>query len=363
MTRTEEFIHDLMADHDPAPGRDVPGSARRYAEQRLRDAMAETTTLDRPFTTEPSRSWWRRRLNVATAAVGVLAVVAALVINPDVLPGGGETGAAYAATPPLLMSVDQPGASAEQTLLVLAAAADQQPDLGDGTYRHLRTASWYLHTSVSDGQGTSVIVPEITDRWLAIDGSGVVAAVEGQPVEAGPPGQPADEQARRQLPAGNPQATRHPAGSLHAFNTDDLPTDPNALHDTLMEADNGSLPEHVYLYRSLTDRLVQQRLQPDLLAAYYRMLSVQPEMRVFGTVADRVGREGVAIGFDTNVGGLPSRYMLIIDQDTGTPLGVEEVLTTDAGKLGVEVPAVIGYEVVLAGGRVNSTDVSGPDIP
>lgn len=261
------------------------------------------------------------------------------------------------------MSVDDPGGPAEQTLLELAHAAEQQPALGDGTYRHLRTASWYLHTTVSNGQGESVIVPQITERWVRPNGSVVVSEVEGQPVEAGPPGQLADQQARRQLPAGDPQVTRHPAGSLHVFDTYQLPTDPDALHGALMQAANGSLPEHVYLYRSLTDRLVQQRLQPDLLAAYYRMLADQPHLRLFGTVIDRAGREGVAIGFDSDVGGLPSRNLLIVDEDTGTPMGVEDVLTTNPGKLGVRVPAVIGYEVFLAGGRVDNTDVLGSDIP
>lgn len=90
MTRTEEFIRDLLVDHDPAAGNDVPPSDRRYAAQRLQAAMADTTTEERPVATEASRSWWsRRRLRVATAVAGVLTVVAALVISRGVRSGDG----------------------------------------------------------------------------------------------------------------------------------------------------------------------------------------------------------------------------------------------------------------------------------
>lgn len=369
MTRTEEFIRDLMADRDPAAEQVVAPPDRRYAAQRLQAAIAETATQERTAAPRASQSWWKRslggpgRLSVATVAVGVLAVVAALVISPGALPGAGESGRAYAATPPLLIEVDQPGTPAEQTLEELANAADQQPGLGGGEYRHLRTASWYLHTTVSDGQGDSVIIPSIIDKWLAPDGSRVVAEAKSEPVEAGPPGRLADEQARRQLPDGDFEVTRYPADSTHSWDAEGLPTDPDALHDALMDAYNDSLPEHEYLYRTLTDRLHDHRLQPELLAAYYRMLADQADMRTYGTLEDRAGREGVAVGFDSASSGLATRYMLIIDEQTGTPLGVEQVLTTDAGKLGVRVPAVIGYEVFLAGGRVDSTDMPGPDIP
>lgn len=48
--------------------------------------------------------------------------------------------------------------------------------------------------------------------------------------------------------------------------------------------------------------------------------------------------------------GLPRRLVLVIDPGTGRLGSSEEILTTDAGKLGVDVPAVIGYRLFLSRG-------------
>lgn len=104
-------------------------------------------------------------------------------------------------------------------------------------------------------------------------------------------------------------------------------------------------------------------MEPDLLATFYRMLAAEPMVRTFGQVTDRAGRDGVAMGFDSDYSGLPTRYLLIVDPRSGTPLGSEEILTTDPSKLNVEVPAVVGYAVDLAGGNVEDVQQRGPRIP
>jgi hypothetical protein len=271
---------------------------------------------------------------------------------------------ANAATPPLLLPIDEPGVASRPLLEHLAAAAERQPPLGDGHYRYHRSASWYLHTTVHDADtASSVVVPAVTESWVAPDGSGLVREAQGDPVDARRPGPDADHRAVDELPDGDPETTMFEPGDLYYPPTSSLPRDPDALRRVLVAHDDGEVPDHAVLFVSLQELVAQQRLGPDLLAAFYRMLAAETSLRSFGRVTDRAGRDGIAVGFDSDDGGLPTRYLLIADPETGTPLGSEEILTTDAGKLAVDVPAVIGYAVYLAGGNVDDVHQRGPRIP
>jgi hypothetical protein len=83
-----------------------------------------------------------------------------------------------------------------------------------------------------------------------------------------------------------------------------------------------------------------------LAGGLWRMLAQQPDLTFAGEVTDRAGRSGQAIAFDFDLS-LPKRWMLVISPETGRLLAFEEILTTDAGKLNIQIPAVIGYEVFL----------------
>jgi hypothetical protein len=278
-----------------------------------------------------------------------------------VLPDRGSR-PAYAATPPLLMPISDAGKPAERVLKRLAATAEEQPPLAGGRYHYLKTASWYLHTTVYDqDHAESVIVPSIDEQWRSEDGSGKVVTASGEPVEAGPPGAEADRQASGDLPDGEGEVTEYPPGGLSSIRpTEWYPRDPSRLREKLLaELADNERPEHVQIFVELDELLSQQRVPPDLLAAFYRVLAEDAEMRSYGPVTDRAGRRGIAVGLDYEY----DRYMLIVDRETGTPLGIEEILTTDPGKLNVRVSAVIGYIVLLAGGDVASTEQRAPRIP
>jgi hypothetical protein len=317
--------------------------------------------------------WPRLRLVAAIAAVVVVAAVAAVV-----LPGRGSR-PAYAATPPLLMPVSDQGRPAERVLERLAAAAEEQPALADGRYHYLKAAGWGLHTAVYDEDHVeSVIVPGITEQWIADDGSGLQIHASGEPVEAGPPGADADRRAIDDLPDGEGEITEFAPGEMWVPPIASLPRDPVALRDKLLvnPGDGGPCdansdvydpetcdrPESVQLYVAL-EELHVERVPPDLLATFYRALAEEPDLRAYGQITDRAGRRAIAVGFDSDYAGLPTRHMMIVDPDTGTLLGLEEILTTDPGKLNVRVPAVISYIVYLAGGNVASTDERAPRIP
>jgi hypothetical protein len=187
--------------------------------------------------------------------------------------------------------------------------------------------------------------------------------MRAEPVDARPPGPDTDRQAVDELPDGDAETTTFEAGELSYAPTSSLPRDPDALREVLLAHDGGEVPEHVVLFVALQELVAVQQLEPQLLATFYRMLAAEPQLRSFGHVTDRAGRDGVALGFDSDYSGLPARYQLIIDPETGTPLGSEEILTTDPGKLNVTVPAVIGYATYLAGGNVENVRQRGSHIP
>ena len=76
---------------------------------------------------------------------------------------------------------------------------------------------------------------------------------------------------------------------------------------------------------------------------------------VQGKTTDRAGREGIAVSLESDFGGLPTRYTLIIDPDDGKILAWEEMLTTTAGALNVPIPSVIGYTTYRQSTYTNST--------
>jgi len=341
---------------------DVDAATRQAARAALRAHIASAGDLPQAHSRARTRVGSRWSMRPATVAATVAAVVA-LVVAGLVIPGRVDR-PAHAATPPLLLPIDERGVAARPLLERLATLAERQPPLSDGRYRYHRTASWYLHTTVYDADtANSIVVPAVTESWIAPDGSGVVSEAQGEPVDARPPGPDTDRRAVDELPDGDAEITTFEAGDLYYPPTSSLPRDPDALRRVLLAHDDGEVPEHVILFVALQELVAQQRLEPDLLATFYRLLAAEPNLRSFGQVTDRAGRDGVVVGFDSDYSGLPARYELIVDPATGTPLGSEEILTTDPGKLDVDVPAVIGYAVYLAGGNVDDTQHRGPRIP
>jgi hypothetical protein len=114
----------------------------------------------------------------------------------------------------------------------------------------------------------------------------------------------------------------------------------------------------------LTDRRLDARaradrtmpLPPKVRAAMLRYLAATATLAVEGEVTDRAGRPGLAFSLDSAYGGLPAHYTVVIDPQTGHVLDFEQMLTTDAGKLNVAVPAVISYDVYLSAQHTDHAD-------
>ncbi|MFD0413027.1 CU044_5270 family protein [Streptomyces sp. NPDC127108] len=120
-----------------------------------------------------------------------------------------------------------------------------------------------------------------------------------------------------------------------------------ALRDYLTEVHDPGFPRRT---TPATTREVLDAL-PSLLdtwtlgaresAALARLLADSGGLRPAGTVTDRLGRSGQAYVLDSRAEHL--RYMLILDPDTGEPLGLEVMFTKDRPRFAVEAGDVMSY--------------------
>lgn len=312
-------VRALLARHDPAPP---------APDNPAHDAVGRTTfarILATPQATSPRR-WAPARRPAAHrgrwAAAVTAAAVAAIAVALGVLPVGGASRSAYAATPPLLhyqASASTPTATV--LLRQLAERAQAQPAPSTGRYHYLDLQTWALWTRVAGGEGHSRVVPAHSRYWIADDGSGKTeTVVDGK------------EQTR----------TLAPGEWARMYDVGALSTDPATLAGQLAvghPTSNGAAERFV----AVTDLWIQQAPPPALQAAILRVLADQPGLVDRGHVTDRAGRPGVAVSVDSAYGGLPTRYTLIFDPATGMVLDYEETLTTTAGKLNVPIPSTISY--------------------
>lgn len=334
MNRTE--LETVLRGADPAPPRSGLDERARHDLRRILDSSPEPMVQrrDQGRVGRPTR----RALGLAAAVVLVTGVTLGVGL-PDVLPGGGGTTRAYAATPPLLQvrpwsstTSRLAGDDVSQLLEEVASRTSRLPDdVGTGTYAKTELETWSLWTSVDGDRTTSVVVPQESTTWVAADGSGREVTTTSVP------GQPATREASS-FSAGE-RATLWPLGQV----ADDV----DALTAQLGQ---GHPFDHEPAERlvAVQDLYREQPLDPQERAAVLRFLARTPGLALSGSATDRAGRPGLAVHLDTDHGGLPTRMTMVIDERTGRLLGSETTLTETAGKLNVPVPSVIDYTTYRA---------------
>lgn len=287
----------------------------RTAERRtllIQEIVRETPSADQSHEAQ-SRAFPSRKF---FAAVGGLVTAAAIATTLIYLQGN-RTEHQFAATPVMLtyhLGADQRPAAV--LLEDLALASEQQAPFKSGPYRYMKIQTWSLYTSVAQGGTESVLVPSTSEIWRGEDGTGLSRTTSNGDVTSGPV--PVD--------------------------TTKYSTDPKKLASQLAVGHptaNGAAER----ITAIVDLSLSQAVEPKLQAALLRVLASEKGLVSQGTVTDRVGRQGVALGVDSNFGGLPARYTLIFDPHTGALLDYEEMLTTSAGELNVPIPSVISYNV------------------
>ncbi|GAA6527449.1 hypothetical protein [Intrasporangium sp. DVR] len=274
------------------------------------------------------------------AVIGVASVIAlALVVGLPLLPWR-STSPAMAATPPVLAGAlvqGGTGAPAARELRELAGAAERSDAPG---VRGARYATWDLTTRVHGAEPVhSAVVPLEVSLTVAADGTWHRVAAYGRPV--------AGDLTATDLPApGEVESDElFPPGRAPRIFPEPLAEDELGLRGQLAAAHPIDRLGTAELFVALTDLAKEQNPGPASRAAALRLLAGSPDVHSLGAMTDRDGRPGRGFAVDSDLTGLPTRYVLIVDPLTGRLLASEQVLTERAGRLDVDVPAVISYVV------------------
>jgi hypothetical protein len=319
-------VRRLLGPADPTDGRPLTAGPDRRAD------LDRILAAPRPRQAGPVG----RRLVAVAVALALLAL-AGLQFAPIPRP-------AYAATPALLQYTGGDGPARELLTGIARNAATAPGPARTGDYEHLLIQSWSLWTQVDGERVTSAIIPSRAESWRGPDNSGRRATSFEEPRFTSTT---REWLWRAQTLFGDgldPASEDYPAGQFPAMWADQPPAgDLDAWLHSGHPKQNGPYETIV----AVTDLARERLLTPATRAAALRIVAQLPGLTYDGTVTDRAGRAGAAFSVTTDESGLPTRYTLIVDPATGTLLGYEQMLTTDAGKLDVRVPAVIGYEIYL----------------
>lgn len=256
-----------------------------------------------------------------------------------------------AATPQLLsFQGGGQAVSAREILTKAAASAERQPGLtGTGRYQYVETQGWYLDTAMSSQGAGSAVIPVLRRQWIAGDGSGEIVTRPGKPYFPSE----ASRRAWQSAGAARPRPTEQTFGRgelQFMWRPGSLSSDPAVLRRQLEVGHPASLgPAETMV--AVSDLYNEQAVGPAVRAAVMRLVSTLPGLQYDGTTTDRAGRRGVGVSTESDLSGLPTRYILIFDPDTGQLLDSEQVLTVTAGKLDVPIPSVIAYTAYLAAYR------------
>ncbi|MEV6272139.1 CU044_5270 family protein [Kribbella sp. NPDC051936] len=332
---------DLLRRADPASNvtdRQLDERARQDLEQILRNAPAEAL---------PSRQRVGRRtllVGVAAATAGAMALV---VTDPF-----SATQPAVAATPPMLDRVLGPGQPATAMLKRLAIRAVSSADSsGDGSGPHIvRSESWELSTRIDGKQVRSAVVPELTELNWNADRSGHLTVRTGQPYfpnadyrsawkSEGSPGKQGTIVSEEIWPAG---------GYTPMFPNLPLPTDERRLLSILKTGHPIDQLGAGELVVAINDVYNESQPGAAVRASLLRLLAASSEVIYLGRATDRAGRPAECFAVDSTHTGLPQRQVAMFSPTTGSLLASEQILTKDAGQLGITTPSVIGYRLNLA---------------
>ena len=299
----------------------------------------------------PRPAWVRPAVRIAAAAAAVVVVVAGGLVYQ------GVREPAAARTPALLHFSDADVASvlaghgepAGDALTRLAATAAAQPQGSGGDYQETTSYSWYVK---SDDTST-VLVPSYESMVVAPDGSAVHRQQEGSPLDGH--GRVVDGGT---APSGTGGTDDFPAGTLDPQQAAGLPRDPAALRAALLATQSGgqcdasSSAAAACLVDAVTDLSTFYVLPPDLDAALWTVLAAEPDVVRLGTTTDRLGRPGVAVAARTGAPDGPGVRVLVVSTDDGRLLEWDDVAAS-VPDLGVDTPAVTGFQVFLSSQRVD----------
>lgn len=276
----------------------------------------------RPATGPRRQGWW---WGAAASAAVALGLGGALALNPSA--------PAMAGAPPMLrfaagdaFRLLDPGTidtlpSAHDALLELGDAASTAVDPpSGGAVQFVELDAWFSSSS----EAGTVIEPVHRDSWLAPDGS--VRAEEARYGGFDPWGNLTNPS----IPPGvHTSVDEIPAGSFDPTLAVAASTDPaQVLSDLMPQVEVGGCDgvELDCTVGAIEGLFMQYDVPSATRAAIWRAFSARSDLRLMGAVTDRLGRDGVGIGFRESSPGLDSAAVLIVDPASGDLLGVEKVV-------------------------------------
>lgn len=306
MRRDNDLIDDVVrrlatvSDEQVASALDDKAKTA-FAEEIVNMPTDIDTPTEQPAT-EPARAPRRARRPALAAAMFIMiaAVGGALLWAP-----GGPSSAI--ATPGLTVPVDADNEAARETLLTLAANAEDRnvtPTLPD---EQRVVVSWHLSTQVRDGQGDSEVIARSQHLWHE-NGSTTECRSEPAALEVlAAQSQTVDDVA----PCDHVE--RYDTGEWSRVAEPDV-DGAEALVD--MVATNEQVPDHHEVADAHLELVRQQPVSSRATAVTLRALAQFDEVRDYGLISDRADREVRAVGYTSDFGGLDTRYLLLIEPAT-----------------------------------------------
>jgi hypothetical protein len=344
LDKTVQELRRRWGPLDPARGDDWrpgPGARRRTLEAILASGPPDLPAVAPALAPRPAPR--RRILVAATTATAAALVAVTSVVAVNTL--GARP--AFAATPaPLVITAPTDPVPAAGRLQQIAATADRTAAPAAPARRsveHRVAAQWALNTRISGQRVDSAVIPTRRESWRTPDDAGRVVERYLPPVFR------SDDERRAWQDAGSPGAdpvTRRSDFAAHEFPAlwaQRPPTTVAALRAWLRHDHSGDDATA----DAVVDLLGERVLTPSERAALLRVVAGIPGLSFTGTTTDRAGRRGEAYSVVLMASGLPTTYTFVIDPATGIFLAHERVLTTDAGRLNVRLPAVIRYDTYL----------------
>jgi hypothetical protein len=299
----------------------------------------------------------RRRLYVASVAAAAAVIALTAVLLPALLPGG----------------VNPAAASILQGFAAIArhAPAEPAPQAGQYVYTETRSVESYLLIS-GDGKYRFVYsIPQTTQQWLGLDGSGRQVTTTGTAPSF--PTAADRERYEAYVASGGPEldgfkfdlgATSTESfgpGQLSWTDTSNLPTDPAALGRLIDDRKIVDGPSGDWESFALaTDLIRNSYARPELRAALYSYMAGLSGIQVLGDTIDARGRQGVALASSHD----GMQYVVVFDPLTGKILEEREiVLKADQGVYSNPGPGESAYasdgEALYVATYLSSAEVVG----
>lgn len=211
-----------------------------------------------------------------------------------------------------------------------------------------RYDAWYLNTRVDADVNVS-LDPEMNE--LSFDDTGLDP--RGRAVTTTRRG----AQEERRVFAPEEYSLVYPEGLS-------MPSDPAALAAILQRSHPSATRSAAELLVAVADLYREQTPTPAVRSGVLAVLARQPDLISLGRVEDRRGRTGLGYAVDSaEANTLPTRVAVVIDEKTGALLSFERMLTSDAGALPVDIPAVLAYEVFYPATTETEHALTAPSVP